>query len=184
MGAGIAHSAYCPVDLGGSMEQGVVHTPEFPGDGEMRVPSGLIPGQPCSEPWLEIDGMFIHSETAETAQAQRKLWGVFSRFCSTIYFQKPFLSSTASGSMWGLQLNCDSLIFLFPSLHKHEGKRLPQKQRVWDSFRLSARGKCPPGKFSDGETLEGERETGEGVRFPLLLVPQFLPSPQLAPPLL
>ena len=80
MGTGIAHGAYCPVDLGGSMEQGVVHTPEFPGDGEMRVPSGLIPGQPCSEPWLEIDGMFIHSETAETAQAQRKLWGVFSPF--------------------------------------------------------------------------------------------------------
>ena len=80
MGAGIAHAAYCPVDLGGSMEQGLVHIPEFPGDGEMRVPSGQIPGQPCSEPWLETDGMFIHSETAETAQAQRKLWGVFFPF--------------------------------------------------------------------------------------------------------
>ena len=46
-----------------------------------------------------------------------------------------------------------SLIFLFPFPHKREGKRLPQKQRVLDSFQLSARGKCPPGKFSDGETI-------------------------------
>lgn len=55
-----------------------------------------------------------------------------------------------------------SLIFLFPFPHKHEGKRLPQKQRVLDSFRLRARGKCPPGKVSDGVTLEGERGKGEG----------------------
>lgn len=75
-----------------------------------------------------------------------------------------------------------SLIFLFPFPHKHEGKRLPQKQRVLDSFQLSARGKCPPGKFSDGETLEGERGKGEGGRFPLPPVPQFLPSPQPSPP--
>ena len=62
-----------------------------------------------------------------------------------------------------------SLIFLFPFPHKREGKRLPQKQRVLDSFQLSARGKCPPGKFSDGETLEGERGKGEGGGSPCRL---------------
>ena len=87
------------------------HTPEFPGDEGLCVTRGLIPGQPCSEPWLETDGMFLHSGTVETAQEQRKLWGFFSPFCFTIYVQKPFLSSTATGSMWGLQLNCGSLSF-------------------------------------------------------------------------
>lgn len=78
MGVGIVHGAYCPVDLGGSVEQGVVHTPEFPGDEGLRVTRGLTPGQPCSEPWLEADRMFLHRGTVETAQAQRKLWGFFS----------------------------------------------------------------------------------------------------------
>lgn len=67
MGVGIVHGAYCPVDLGGSVEQGVVHTPEFPGDEGLRVTRGLTPGQPCSEPWLEADRMFLHRGTAETA---------------------------------------------------------------------------------------------------------------------
>ena len=108
------------------------HTPEFPGDEGLRVTRGLIPGQPCSEPWLETDGMFLHSGTVETAQAQRKLWGFFSPFCFTIYFQKPFLSSTATGSMWGLQLNCGSLsFFCFLSLTYMKGKGFLRNKGFW-----------------------------------------------------
>lgn len=73
-----------------------------------------------------------------------------------------------------------SLIFLFPFPHKHEGKRLPQKQRVLDSSRLSARGKCPPGKVSDGVTLEGERGKGERRGSPFRLYLSF--SLGLSPP--
>ena len=73
-----------------------------------------------------------------------------------------------------------SLIFLFPFPHKHEGKRLPQKQRVLDSSRLSARGKCPSGKVSDGVTLEGERGKGERRGSPFRLYLSF--SLGLSPP--
>ena len=110
--------------------------------------------------------MFIHSGTVETGQAQRKLWGIFACFSFSIYFSQTFLSSTASGSMWGLQLNCGFLSFFISFPSQTGGRKASSETKVLHSNRLGARGKYPPGKFSDGETPEGAEGEGVGGNVP------------------
>lgn len=97
--------------------------------------------------------------------------GLFFPYAA-IYFQKPFLSSTASGIMGSAaQLWFSLIFFCFLSLTNMKEKA-SSETRVLDSFQLMPGVSVHLGEFSDGETLERGKGKVRG-RFPLRLYLSF-----------
>lgn len=95
---------------------------------------------------------------------------------SQFIFHKPFCLQQPQALCGACSLTVvfSPFLFLFP--HKQEEESLPQKQSVLHSNRLGARGKYPPGRFSDGETPEGAE--GEGVGDDVRPAPHPTPVPR------